>query len=634
MSLYKDASLVMIPSAYKDGKLYSIRPVEQLGDELVTNGSFDTNSDWSLGSGSTISGGSLNIVSAPYNANTKQTISLTNGTTYKISINYTAIGTATSNTFQLGFGDFSGNPTDTTQHEFEEGSGVKTLNVTAASGDATIIFRSRDAGTCDLSINSVSVKEVITANGDFTFSRGSNLAATRVASSGYIQKGRENHLLQSNQFDTTWSNVNTTETSGQSGYDGSSDAWRINLNSGTATKLITQSVTALSGVYTASFYAKAGTHSIVQIGTSTQSNIFVSFDLSDGSVGSLSANAISAKATDVGSSWYRIEVAFLSSNANGVSIAAVDSLSATRFQSTSSTGNFYIQDAQLEAGLVATDYLETGASTAQAGILEDMPRLDYSGGATCPSLKLEPQRSNLMVQSEGFSTSAWTDNKTSNTSVTANAAVSPEGLQNATEIDFTTTGGAEIYDQFSNVASSMHIGSVFLKNNDVNFVQCELTGATPDILAQVTIDLRDGTLSAQAGDYTPTIEDYGNGWWRVAFGDTANASVATPAFKLKSVGSNTGSFYAFGAQVEAGSYPTSYIPTYGASVTRSTDNALGFSYNSRILRNLLLSYRSLLLPIKANEIAEGGEQVFGFDDSSYSKLVELDYMPQTHILGY
>ena len=192
MSLYKDASLVMIPSAYKDGKLYSIRPVEQLGDELVTNGSFDTDSDWTKGTGSTISGGSLNIVSAPYNANTKQTISLTNGTTYKISINYTAIGTATSNTFQLGFGDSSGNPTDTTQHEFEEGSGVKTLNVTAASGDATIIFRSRDAGTCDLSINSVSVKEVITANGDFTFSRGSNLAATRVASSGYIQKGREN----------------------------------------------------------------------------------------------------------------------------------------------------------------------------------------------------------------------------------------------------------------------------------------------------------------------------------------------------------------------------------------------------------------------------------------------------------
>ena len=39
---------------------------------------------------------------------------------------------------------------------------------------------------------------------DFTFSRGSNLAATRVNASGLIEKGRENLLLQSNQFDTTW----------------------------------------------------------------------------------------------------------------------------------------------------------------------------------------------------------------------------------------------------------------------------------------------------------------------------------------------------------------------------------------------------------------------------------------------
>ena len=41
-----------------------------------------------------------------------------------------------------------------------------------------------------------------------------------------------------------------------------------------------------------------------------------------------------------------------------------------------------------ELGLVATDYIETTSSTAQAGILEDMPRLDYSGGASCPALLL------------------------------------------------------------------------------------------------------------------------------------------------------------------------------------------------------------------------------------------------------
>ena len=69
-------------------------------------------------------------------------------------------------------------------------------------------------------------------SGDFTFSRGSNLAATRVNKSGLIEKGRENLLLQSNQFDTTWTYNGTSVTSGQEGYDGSSDAWLLNKISG------------------------------------------------------------------------------------------------------------------------------------------------------------------------------------------------------------------------------------------------------------------------------------------------------------------------------------------------------------------------------------------------------------------
>ena len=53
--------------------------------------------------------------------------------------------------------------------------------------------------------------------GDFTFSRGSNLAATRVGADGLIEKGRENLTVQSNEFDTTWTNARDNVTSGQSG---------------------------------------------------------------------------------------------------------------------------------------------------------------------------------------------------------------------------------------------------------------------------------------------------------------------------------------------------------------------------------------------------------------------------------
>jgi hypothetical protein len=410
-------------------------------------------------------------------------------------------------------------------------------------------------------------------DGDFTFSRGSNLAATRVASSGYIEKGRENLILQSNAITTSpWTGTRIfSQTQGHTGYDGSNDAWLIIPNSSNNTHYKLQVISVSNGIQTISVYAKAGGYDYFSIRDASASDTYGRFDLATQTTSTDGSNAIESKMVSLGGGWYRCSLTLnrTSGGSNNLIIYVSNAFGNKPAYAGDEVSGVYFQDFQVEQGLVATDYIETGATTAKAGILEDMPRLDYSGGATCPSLLLEPQRSNLMVQSEGFSTTAWTDNAT-DTNVTANATTSPEGLQNAAEIEFTSSS-AEIYDQFTNVASSMHIGTMFLKNNGVNFVELELTGGAPSIAAEVTIDLRDGTLSNQVGDYTPTIEDYGNGWWRVAIGDTGTATIATPAYKLKSVGSNTGSFYAFGAQVEAGNYPTSYIPTYGSSVTRSVD---------------------------------------------------------------
>ena len=115
-----------------------------------------------------------------------------------------------------------------------------------------------------------------------------------------------------------------------------------------------------------------------------------------------------------------------------------------------------------------------------------------------------------------------------------------------------------------NVASSLHIGSVFLKNDTIGSVQLEIIGGAPGILGQTTIDLTDGSLSANVGDYTPVATDAGNGWYRVSVGDTGDATIATPALKIKRVGVN-GSFYAWGAQVEAADSLGAYIPNHTAT---------------------------------------------------------------------
>ena len=94
----------------------------------------------------------------------------------------------------------------------------------------------------------------VNGDGDFTFSRST--AATRVNADGVIEKETQNLLLQSNAFTTTWIKTGSlTLTSGQSGYDGSSDAWKLDVSQ--VFDRVFQS-TSTSGVHTFSVYAKKG----------------------------------------------------------------------------------------------------------------------------------------------------------------------------------------------------------------------------------------------------------------------------------------------------------------------------------------------------------------------------------------
>ena len=72
----------------------------------------------------------------------------------------------------------------------------------------------------------------VSGDGDFTFTRAS--AATRVNADGNIEKETENKLVQSNAFDVSanWLSSNVTETGGQSGYDGTNNAWLIDISTG------------------------------------------------------------------------------------------------------------------------------------------------------------------------------------------------------------------------------------------------------------------------------------------------------------------------------------------------------------------------------------------------------------------
>jgi hypothetical protein len=438
-------------------------------------------------------------------------------------------------------------------------------------------------------------------SGDFTFSRGSNLAATRVDVNGLIEKGRENVLLQSNQFDTSWAVINTgVVTSGQSGYDGSNDAWLLSTSQGSS-GYVYQNISA-SNVLSFSFYAKAGsldwTYILVN-GSSTYAA--TSFNLSSGTFGTnFGGGFVARNSESVGNGWYRITL----TTKDGSSRVRI--YPAYGNAATGNAGNIYIQDAQLEQGLVATDYIETTTTSVSAGILEDMPRLDYSGGASCPSLLLEPQRTNLIPQSEYFG--AWgaaSAGTGSNPIITSNYATSPDGNLNATRIQFNrgsgTTSGDTSYITYGLSAGTIDATlSVYLKTND---------GSTKDVTLR---------LGAAIFDYNISVTPE---WKRF----TLSGSTSVDRMQILLYGnqnSQTADLSCFGAQVEAGSYPTSYIPTYGTSQTRSTERQIGIASLPADIADTSLAHTGFI-EIKANEIASGGFQVFGFDDGSYSNYIKL-----------
>jgi hypothetical protein len=417
----------------------------------------------------------------------------------------------------------------------------------------------------------------IDGSGDFTFTRGSNLAATRIGKTGLIEKGRENLLLQSNQFDTTWTTINTSVTSGQSGYDGSSDAWLLNVTATGTYRRIIQS-TGGSSVVTNSIYAKAGTTDFIAITDVGGAGIAkVWFNLGSGTIGTITGSEIiDAKIESIGNGWYRCSVAH-----QGVSPSyALWFVTDTDNTLTGTIGaNVYIQNAQQELGLAASPYIETTTTTAQAGVLENTPRLNYTTGVANPYLLLEPSRTNLVTQSEYFGSATW--GKQNSVGVNTNSHLSPEGIQNATELDGFDTSNFQSVTQYITLSAGTFTFSVFLKKTTgaLNHYPAVVMGST---YKYVIVNSTTGTYAEATGtnnNDSVIIESWDANWWRVSLTNTLSAGAQRFAIypSLSANGTSitinaSGANIFFGAQLETGSYPTSYIPTYSVSATRAADS--------------------------------------------------------------
>ena len=222
----------------------------------------------------------------------------------------------------------------------------------------------------------------------------------------------------------------------------------------------------------------------------------------------------------------------------------------------------------------------TATRVNKDGLIETVaantPRLDYPllDGVVqdCPALLLEPSRTNLVLRSEELNTT-WL---TFRSSVTANDIVSPNGSQNAEKIiqesGQTSSGG--VYQNLTLSNSTVYTYSVFLKAGGYDFGMIRIDGGQ-----YAWFDLSLGAVGSITGSGSSSIEDFGNGWFRCSFTITTTSTTGQPhIYVTNSDGSQTLSgadgvkgIYAWGAVVEQGSYPTSYIKTTSSQATRSAD---------------------------------------------------------------
>jgi hypothetical protein len=464
--------------------------------------------------------------------------------------------------------------------------------------------------------------------GDLTFARNSN--ATRVNSAGLIEKVRTNNYLYSNTFtDAAWTNLrmNFTASAAANPLTGTNDAFKAIPSTDSGIHAIRQTI--VYGVL--SIYAKKGENEKIGFRDDGDTGFYATFNLDTGVLIEKSASAL-ASITALSGGWYRVQFAVPTSSSKLAGIYFLDNAytSGSPVSDTyagNGTDGLFIYASQAETGDIATDYIPTTTAAVSVGITADIPRLDYTGGG-CPSLLLEPQRTNLALYSEQFDNAAWQKN---NLTITANNLVSPDGYTNAdTALETTTNGFHDLLQSPSLTSGTTYTLSSFVKAAGRDYCYLFLSdGTTP---AAVKFDLATGVVlgTALGSPVSSKIENYGNGWYRcsivytsaaTATGTLAVSAINSPALSLSAyAGDITKGIAVYGAQLEAGSYPTSYIPTLGSSVTRLADAASKTGISSLIGQTAGTIYWEFEFTTSA---AANHEALLNIDNGSFGNTIYI-----------
>jgi hypothetical protein len=426
-----------------------------------------------------------------------------------------------------------------------------------------------------------------------TFTRASS--GTYVGSDGLIKTATTNLLLRSEEFnETVWSKTNCSITTNAStAPNGALASDKIVENTATTVGHYVgpspsyAATVGLTIVY--SVYAKAAERTFVQlvhtgIGVAG-GNIIAGFDLVNGTAGTPSSGATSS-IIPVGDGWYRCSLIYTPATTASTTAQiriALNSLASPSSYTGDGTSGLFLWGAQLEQSATVGEYIPTTSTINSAPRFDHNPTTGESLG-----LLVEEQRTNLLSgNSQNLGGSGWGG---AGAATLDASVVAPDGTSGGV---YYVSGSERVCNFAGNGLSAVCL-SFFTKQRSGQpaYYRIEVFQSTDTVISLGAQDFHfagaidGGSLNSRFSNLTRTA--LADGWFRFSAVVTTASGTFNNTARLDLEASIT-SNYLWGAQLEAGAFPTSYIPTTSATVTRSADVASITGANFGTTRtNLLL----------------------------------------------
>ena len=225
----------------------------------------------------------------------------------------------------------------------------------------------------------------------------------------------------------------------------------------------------------------------------------------------------------------------------------------------------------------------------------NIPRIEYDATGAVKGLLIEQARTNLVTYSNDFTTSSWTRYRVSIAS-NVSGVTAPDGSET---VDKMIPNSANHEHRVWDGVSSTAVGetySVYAKSAGYDYVWLGYYEGA--VYGYAVVNLTNGVVTASnTANYS--VEASTNGFYRISVTKTASGTnpryisispspTASPTLNSNNAplytGDGTSGIYVWGAQIEAGAFHSSYIPTTGTAATRAVDVAQiptsAFGYNN------------------------------------------------------